>query len=92
MADRGAGFDGSLPGLVDAEPSAEDGRGIQLMRALVDRVTFISRPHKGTVVRLEKELEWQDGSVTQRWTEDAPAVADGPWSREETMDDAPVSP
>jgi serine/threonine-protein kinase RsbW len=92
VVDRGGGFDGSLSGLADAEPSAEDGRGIQLMRALVDRVTFTSRPHKGTVVHLEKKLEWQDGSVIQRWTEDAPAVADGPWSREETMDDAPVSP
>ncbi len=89
VIDRGGGFDDSTQGLVDAEPSAEDGRGIQLMRALVDRVTFDNRPSKGTVVHLEKRLEWQEGSVIQHWTEDKPATEHGPWSTEDTMDDAP---
>ena len=89
VIDRGAGFDGSLQGLADAAPSAEDGRGIQLMRALVDRVTFTNRPAKGTVVHLEKKLEWREGSVIQRWTENQPSTEHGPWSREDTMDDAP---
>jgi serine/threonine-protein kinase RsbW len=86
VVDRGGGFDGSLSGLAEAEPTAEDGRGIQLMRALVDRVTFVSRPHKGTVVHLEKKLEWQDGSIIQHWTEDKPEVVDGPWSGENKRD------
>src|SRR3954454_22112088 len=34
VIDRGTGFDGSERGHLDAEPSSEDGRGIQLMRAL----------------------------------------------------------
>ena len=89
VVDRGHGFDGSLKGLADAEPHAEDGRGIQLMRALVDRVTFTSRPHAGTVVHLEKQLVWQEGSVIERWTQDQPEVKDGPWSRADTMDSAP---
>ena len=35
---------------------AERGRGIHVMRSLVDRVQFEARPGSGTVVRLEKEL------------------------------------
>ena len=60
VIDRGGGFDGSKRGLLDAEPGAEDGRGIQLMRALVDRLEFQSRPTEGTVVHLEKRLTWDD--------------------------------
>jgi serine/threonine-protein kinase RsbW len=86
VIDRGAGFDGSLEGLAQAEPGAEDGRGIQLMRALVDRVTFTSRPAKGTVVHLEKKLEWQEGSVLQQWTEDRPATEHGPWSSDDAAE------
>ena len=91
VVDRGGGFDGSLHGLADADPHAEDGRGIHLMRALVDRVTFTSRPAKGTVVHLEKKLEWQEGSVIQHWTEDRPPPSTAPGA-EDTMDDAPEPP
>jgi serine/threonine-protein kinase RsbW len=66
VVDCGAGFDGSAAGLTDAETSAECGRGIQLMRALVDRVTFSNRPAAGTVVHLEKELEWDDGAAVKK--------------------------
>ena len=89
VVDRGGGFDGSLYGRAEAAPQAEEGRGIHLMRALVDTVTFTSRPHKGTVVHLEKKLEWQEGSVIQHWTEHRAPTEDGPWSRQDTMDDAP---
>jgi serine/threonine-protein kinase RsbW len=59
VVDRSAsGFDGSERGLLDAEPHAEEGRGIQLMRALVDRLEFQNRPLEGTVVHLEKRLSW----------------------------------
>ena len=60
VIDRGAGFDGSERGLLDAAPSSEDGRGIQLMRALVDRLEFQNQPTSGTVVHLEKKLSWAD--------------------------------
>ena len=89
VVDRGNGFESAGQGLADADPSAEGGRGIQLMRALVDTVTFSSRPTKGSVVHLEKSLRWEDGSVIQHWTEDLPPVRSGPWRREDTMDDAP---
>ena len=89
VVDRGGGFDGSRHGMADASTTAEEGRGIQIMRALVDTVTFTSRPHRGTVVHLEKKLEWQPGSVIQQWTEGSPPTEHGPWSTDDTLDDAP---
>lgn len=88
VVDRGAGFDGSSSGLADAEPHAEDGRGIQLMRALVDEVTFTSRPARGTVVHLEKELEWHEDAAIKKLTEDHPVTEHGPWSTDGHRDDA----
>ena len=89
VVDRGGGFDGSLHGLVTADAGAEEGRGIHLMRALVDRVEFESRPSAGTVVHLEKTLQWVPGSVIQHWTTDRPPTEHGPWSKQDTLDDAP---
>ena len=65
VVDTGRGFDADHLGHADAETSAEDGRGIQLMRALVDRVQFDSRPEKGMIVHLEKQLVYDDGSPLQ---------------------------
>lgn len=71
VVDRGLGFDPADFGHTDPSPEAEHGRGIQLMRALVDDVFFDSRPERGTVVYLQKELTWRD---------DAPLVAAAPSS------------
>ncbi len=90
VIDRGGGFDSSTKGIVDAEPSAEDGRGIQLMRALVDKVTFTSKPQVGTVVHLEKQLEWHDDSVINKLTEGQPPTEHGPWSDDERFEDRPA--
>ena len=60
VVDRGTGFDGAQHGLTEAAHEAEEGRGVQLMRALVDRLEFQSRPTSGTVVHLEKRLTWRD--------------------------------
>lgn len=68
VVDRGAGFDSTTLGLADADLSAEEGRGIQLMRALVDKVTFDVVPTVGTVVHLEKRLDWQPDSAALRLT------------------------
>ena len=66
IIDSGHGFDASALGLMHAEMSAERGRGIELMRALVDQVRFVSKPESGTVVRLEKRVEFADGSLARR--------------------------
>ena len=89
VIDRGAGFDSTTKGLVDAEPSAEDGRGIQLMRALVDKVTFTSRPQVGTVVHLEKRLQWHEDSAIKALTDGRKRTEHGPWSSDEQLEDAP---
>jgi serine/threonine-protein kinase RsbW len=66
VLDTGRGFDADHLGHAEADPSAEEGRGIQLIRALVDRVHFKSRPESGMVVHLEKQLVYEEGSPLQR--------------------------
>lgn len=62
IIDTGHGFDASDYGHDEADHSAEEGRGIQLIRALVDRVQFRSGPGAGTVVHLEKSLDYEPGA------------------------------
>ena len=69
VVDTGRGFDADRLGHADAEPTAEEGRGIQLIRSLVDRVHFRSRPETGMIVHLEKDLTFTDGSPLQRLAE-----------------------
>ena len=65
VIDRGDGFDSSI--LSDkADPGAERGRGIQLMRALVDNVHFVSDPDTGTAVHLEKALFFREDALFAR--------------------------
>ena len=66
VVDAGRGFDADHLGHAEADPSAEEGRGIQLIRTLVDRVHFKSRPERGMIVHLEKQLEFTEGSPLQR--------------------------
>lgn len=64
VSDKGGGFDQSS--LEESHPGAESGRGIQLMRALVDNVHFLSRPEAGTIVHLVKNLELTEGSILRQ--------------------------
>ena len=80
IVDRGAGFDASELGHDEAHPSAEEGRGIQLMRALVDKVTFTNIPTVGTVVHLEKRLEWTEQAPIKLLSDGNPPTTHGPWS------------
>ncbi len=66
VIDAGGGFDAGGVGMSTAELSAEEGRGIHLMRQMVDRVRFDSRPEQGTVVHLEKRLHWHEGAAIER--------------------------
>lgn len=56
IIDQGAGFDAAASGR--AEDDAESGRGVALMRALMDKVHFESRTGDGTSVVLEKRLRF----------------------------------
>ena len=82
VIDRGSGFESGDLGHGDAHADAEDGRGIQIMRALVDRVTFDNVERVGTVVHLEKKLTWQQDAVIKKLTDDHPPTEHGPWSED----------
>ena len=44
----------------------ESGRGLAVMRACVDNVTLDSRPGRGTVVTLRKDIRWSsDAPIRQ---------------------------
>jgi serine/threonine-protein kinase RsbW len=58
VVDRGQGFNDESEKSVS--PDSESGRGIKIMKALVDDVSFDSRPESGTVVYLQKRLSWRD--------------------------------
>jgi serine/threonine-protein kinase RsbW len=62
VIDNGDGFDAAPFGHVDADSAAEAGRGIQLIRALVDNVRFTPVPGHGSAVHFEKSLEPVDGA------------------------------
>jgi serine/threonine-protein kinase RsbW len=68
VVDKGHGFTGG-PG-EEAEWDAESGRGISIMRALVDRVSFDTLPgapgDSGTAVYLQKRLTWDDEALIRR--------------------------
>ncbi|HEU0131768.1 MAG TPA: ATP-binding protein [Mycobacteriales bacterium] len=66
VTDLGRGFDFDTLASGDAHTEAERGRGVQIMKLLVDRVRFTSKPEAGSVVHLEKELEYTDGSLLDR--------------------------
>lgn len=66
VIDSGQGFDANAEGRGEQIDDAEDGRGIFLIRALVDNVRFISRPEEGTIVHLEKSLELKPTSILTR--------------------------
>ncbi|WP_037601751.1 ATP-binding protein [Streptacidiphilus rugosus] len=46
--------------VVTADPSAESGRGLFLIRALADHVQFRNHPRRGAVVSFDKLLTYQD--------------------------------
>ena len=70
VIDTGRGFDWQSLSGGDSDTSAERGRGILLMRALVDEVRFVSKPEAGTIVHLEKALSFSADSVVHRLLND----------------------
>lgn len=66
VVDRGQGFESTGLGRQEAHGEAEGGRGIHLMRSLMDDIQFVTKPHDGTTVHLQKELSCEEGSVLAR--------------------------
>ena len=63
VIDVGHGFDSARLQAEDPLLEAERGRGLGLMRAMVDRVDFTSRAEAGTIVTLEKVLTYRDEAL-----------------------------
>ena len=66
VKDAGDGFDAEEQATAEIDLTAESGRGLSMIRALVDRVQFTSVPEDGTVVHLEKELRFDEGHPVRR--------------------------
>ncbi len=70
VVDTGTGFDHStydIEGNGDSlSVTSEGGRGIFLMRAMVDLLEFTSEPAKGTIVHIVKKLEFQPHSALRQ--------------------------
>ncbi|MDF5754436.1 ATP-binding protein [Spongiactinospora sp. TRM90649] len=64
IIDRGLG----LPALPENYPPAdmENGRGILIMQAVVDEISFDIQPGRGTTVHLRKRLSWDDEAAARR--------------------------
>jgi serine/threonine-protein kinase RsbW len=79
VVDAGHGFDGVDRGQENSPGNAESGRGIQLMRAMVDDVRFAYLPGRGNVVSMSKVLRYHDDSVQARLlgARPDPALGDG---------------
>jgi serine/threonine-protein kinase RsbW len=73
VIDNGSGFDATRLGLADADSGAEAGRGLQLIRALVDNVRFSPVEGRGSV-HFEKALVAIDGTPYRRLNKPADPV------------------
>jgi serine/threonine-protein kinase RsbW len=63
VIDVGHGIDSAKLQEQGALPEAERGRGVGLMQALVDRVHFTSRDEAGSIVTLEKDLDYANDAL-----------------------------
>ncbi len=73
VVDVGRGFDYESLSGNEIRTDDESGRGIALMRALMDTVRFSSEPERGTIVHLVKGLDFDDASPARRLLQPDPA-------------------
>lgn len=71
VSDTGGGFDVAGRGGAAPDDGAEGGRGLLLMRHLVDDLNFVTEGRERTTLRLEKELVLEPDSVLGRLVEEA---------------------
>ena len=60
VVDKGQGIDMRDSARTETILDQDSGRGIVLMRLMVDRIAFESRPEDGTIVHLQKWLELEE--------------------------------
>jgi serine/threonine-protein kinase RsbW len=62
-------------------PTAEHGRGLKIMSAVVDELHLIGDGRQGTTVHFEKELRWVPGAAGEQLFSDASASGSKPAAR-----------
>lgn len=62
ITNTGDGFDAEALAHAMPDPGSRRGRGVAIMRAVMDRVEFTSEPETGTLAHLVKALAVEDGS------------------------------
>jgi serine/threonine-protein kinase RsbW len=63
VVDSGRGIDLTDSSRTETILDQDSGRGIVLMRLLVDRIAFESEPEDGTIVHLQKLLDLEDDAI-----------------------------
>jgi serine/threonine-protein kinase RsbW len=63
VLDKGPGIDLRDSAWTETILDQDSGRGIVLMRLMVDRIAFESRPEDGTIVHLQKRLELEENAL-----------------------------
>ncbi len=66
VLDQGAHFDHSVLGASPPRLDQEGGRGVYLMRAMVDDLQFVAQPEVGMAVHLAKGLQLHETAVLKR--------------------------
>jgi serine/threonine-protein kinase RsbW len=72
VKDAGEGFDADAERPL-SDGSAESGRGLEMIKALVDELKFESKPEEGMIVHLEKALEFDEDHPVRQRLHDVPA-------------------
>ena len=63
VLDQGRGIDLRDSSRTETILDQDSGRGIVLMRLMVDRIAFESQPEDGTIVHLQKHLELEENAL-----------------------------
>ncbi len=66
VVDSGHGYDEDTLQAAMPHPSAEEGRGLHLIRMLTENVRLGHHPKRGTIMHFEKKLTWEPESMVQR--------------------------
>jgi serine/threonine-protein kinase RsbW len=68
VIDSGRGYDEASLHASMPTPSAEEGRGLHLIRMLTENVRLAHHPKQGTIMHFEKRLQWDPQSLIPRMT------------------------
>lgn len=77
VVNSGNGVGAMAAGSGPAPLTAEDGRGLQIMEAVVDNLRLTGNGRHGTTVHFEKALRWVPGAAGERLVHQATTPGDG---------------